>query len=230
MRLFTAMILSALCSQIASAINLEEYKWRKHCQVYPQGGSTMLVKEFSKDGKTRIDQFLFNSNYCGSPSRVITMSGTYTDLVVNGIHELDVIYDKMFFTYFDKQTIEYLKKLIADGNDPNVYAQNNLDYVEKVIKDLNTQKFCGYEDWAVGESKEVTGKDCVQSWVDENGATKSYTHQTLKSSILQYDIYKISDAAVIAFGQQTKSLDGSTPDKRPKNLSSYDLYFAYAQN
>jgi hypothetical protein len=104
MRWFAVILSSALFSQVAMAIHLEEYKWKKHCQVYPQGGSSILTKEFSKDGKTRIDRFLYNDNYCSYPGRVITYAGTYIDLVVNGVHELDVKYEKMFFTYFVQKT------------------------------------------------------------------------------------------------------------------------------
>jgi hypothetical protein len=137
---------------------------------------------------------------------------------------------RCFLLILYKKLVEQLKKLIAEGNDPDAYAQLYLDDIENAIKEMNTQKFCGYDDWAIGESKEVTGKDCAISWVDESGATQTYTEQTLKSPILQYDIYKISDSGVIAFGQRTSLLTGETPDKRPKDLSFYDLYVVYGPN
>jgi len=70
----------------------------------------------------------------------------------------------------------------------------------------NASSFCGFNDWAVGVDKDVTGRNCVTNLPSAGGAF--------------YQIFKLEDANRLFVGQIDTDHDGTTPAKRPTALEA----------
>lgn len=76
------------------------------------------------------------------------------------------------------------------------------------VDKMNTDKFCGFEDWAVGAGKVLNGLTCGEK-----------TYRSVGDG--SYDIFKVStenDVKSMRLGAWTEEKDGSSPDKRPDVL------------
>jgi hypothetical protein len=66
-------------------------------------------------------------------------------------------------------------------------------------------KFCGISDWDVGIPRDVTGRDCSG-------------HAMPRAGDKEYDLYLRESASKLWTGLKSPALDGSTPEKRPRDI------------
>jgi hypothetical protein len=66
-------------------------------------------------------------------------------------------------------------------------------------------KFCGISDWDVGIPRDVTGRSCGG-------------HAMPKAGDKEFDLYLRDGYSKLWIGLRSASLDGSAPDKRPREL------------
>lgn len=102
--------------------------------------------------------------------------------------------------------------LVFDNNEPSwidfYYTAIDLTvFVPQVVADFNTRAVCGFQDWQVGTSKQITGLKCALFNV--NKPTQIPTVGDLK-----FGIYKIEDGRLY-YGQLTQEKNGSSAKKRP---------------
>ena len=77
----------------------------------------------------------------------------------------------------------------------------------RYISYLNSQKFCGYTDWAVEQVKDIAGKDCGGNLMPKVGDA-------------YYDIYSLLNTDKLLTGKASKDFDGQTPEKRIRELDT----------
>jgi len=66
-------------------------------------------------------------------------------------------------------------------------------------------RYCGISDWDIGIPREVTGRDCGG-------------HQMPKAGDPEYDLYLREGYSRLWIGLHGEGFDGSTPEKRPREL------------
>lgn len=77
----------------------------------------------------------------------------------------------------------------------------------QAIQDLNSRKVCGFTDWTISDSKDITGLRCALFNVKKET-------QIPHAGDLKYGIFKI-EVDRLYYGQMTKENDGSTSERRP---------------
>lgn len=80
------------------------------------------------------------------------------------------------------------------------------------IPSINHASACGYNDWAVGVAKDVTGKDCG------GGALMP------KAGEQRYDILRFLGSDHYLTGKQTTQFDGLSAANRPRELDTQKVY------
>lgn len=82
------------------------------------------------------------------------------------------------------------------------------------VTDYNTASMCGFNDWAIGVTKDVTGLSCAGEAIPSAGQ-------------VYYDLYDIENMDIPELGTQIGDLkfgyfdaahDGTTPEKRPTSM------------
>lgn len=69
---------------------------------------------------------------------------------------------------------------------------------------LNSKNMCGHKDWKVNVAKNVAGEECDEQKMPKIGDSA-------------YDLVSIQNSKLF-YGEKTEENDGTTPEKRPKNL------------
>ena len=69
---------------------------------------------------------------------------------------------------------------------------------------LNSKNMCGYNNWKANVEKDVAGKECDEKQMPKVGDSA-------------YDLVSIQNSKLF-YGEKTDENDGTTPEKRPKNL------------
>lgn len=77
------------------------------------------------------------------------------------------------------------------------------------VASFNSGSHCGLTGWAIGEAKDVTGRDC-------NG-------KTYNAGVVEYSSYQLNSGA-LRFGQPTESKDGTTAEKRTTEIKQDITY------
>jgi hypothetical protein len=160
-----------------------EGSWRKACDQYSSSNSGNSIINFAK-GEAEIIGRGYRSSDCSGGLDVETVfKMTYVadgteSAHVQGAKHIDLTMAQVTLTYYSK------------------------DYVEI----NNMLKFCGFEDWKIGVTKDVTGLKCETELFPAAGEVR-------------YDIYKITGKN-LSVGAEWGTYDGSTPEKRPIILSS----------
>jgi len=95
-------------------------------------------------------------------------------------------------------------------------ANNNIDLVLNNIRAkfnsplatnaANAADFCGFDDWAVGVEKDVTGRDCIEELPDSGGQF--------------FQIFKLETEDRLFVGQVDSAHDGESAAERPNALES----------
>jgi hypothetical protein len=98
-------------------------------------------------------------------------------------------------------------ELVAGGTEVDLTAQRSFMTVfdAATVTTWNRAKFCGINDWDVGIPREVSGRDCGG-------------HPTPKAGDKDFDLYLRDGYSRLWIGKRTTANDGSTPDKRPREL------------
>ena len=87
-----------------------------------------------------------------------------------------------------------------------------IPFKQNIIDDFNTRKVCGFSQWKPGEAQNITGLRCAifnlykETQIPQLGDRK-------------YGIYLIENAKLY-YGQLTKTLDGSSSEKRPNQINT----------
>lgn len=89
-------------------------------------------------------------------------------------------------------------------------------YKDVLISDFNTRKVCGFDDWQLGQSREITGLRCALFTVDFEAPIPPNGHT-------RYGIY-LREGLSLYYGQLTQELDGSTPERRPQQFNRSTEY------
>lgn len=121
-----------------------------------------------------------------------------------------------------KTTVEYPGTFTVAGEseggvgfDIVLGAYNFTVHDAEMVEQLNKEKYCGFEDWAVDVTKNLGGVQCGESKKPGTGE-------------IYYDLYKIvsaeGQADTVTFGASTEDKDGSSAEKRPTTLDADHVY------
>mgnify|MGYP001599688104 CR=1 FL=1 len=98
-----------------------------------------------------------------------------------------------------------------------VYAEIYLTlFKETIVEDFNTRKVCGVNNWKSAQAKNITGLKCAI--FNTNKET-----QIPKAADQKYGIFRL-EKNKLYYGQLSRSLDGSSAEKRPVRLNSATEY------
>ena len=89
-------------------------------------------------------------------------------------------------------------------------------YTQEVVADFNSRNVCGFSDWQTAQKKIITGLKCALF------NAKKET-QIAKVNDKKFGIYRLEQDKLY-FGQLTREMDGSSPEKRPLKLNP-EVYF-----
>ena len=97
--------------------------------------------------------------------------------------------------------------LVAGATEVDLTEQRSFLTVfdASTVASWNRAKFCGISDWDVGIPREVTGRDCAG-------------HAMPRAGDKDFDLYMRDGYSRLWTGLRTPAFDGSSPDKRPREL------------
>ena len=85
---------------------------------------------------------------------------------------------------------------------------------EVAVQDFNRRKVCDFENWKLGEEKDITGRSCEMFLI-------GFPQRIPTAGEMRYGIYHINqDLTELALGKLSKEKNATTPDKRPEELDS----------
>lgn len=144
--------------------------------------------QFSQSSVTASDNNLKQAGYsyfdaaCTQKGIEVVINSTAqygsSSLVVPGANEIDTIISTITLTAHDPRYIPY----------------------------FNQTQLCGYSDWALGMTKDVTGKTCGQTKLPASGSA-------------YYDIWALQSGKLIA-GKPSKQYPGTTKELRIRELDT----------
>ena len=124
---------------------------------------------------------------CSDLSFVFTTDG-FVEFPANEKNFINFIYDKIFLS---------LHKEIS-------------------VADFNARKVCGFDNWQLGERKEITGLKCALFNVNSEA-------QIPRAAQRRYGLYLVTEDTLY-YGQLNQTYDGSTPSRRPQQINHSTEY------
>ncbi|MBP9708236.1 MAG: hypothetical protein KBD78_11375 [Oligoflexales bacterium] len=206
------------------AANIDDHPWAQNCQKLNNGSSHISLFQFKSDENFQSIYYHAQDNFCRVQLFTNRIIGSYKTRLTSGVNEIDLTLEKQYFSFFSKKYLQKLENIIYDGRDPNNHVKHLINNMNGYIENLNSQSLCGFNDWKIGEEKEVTGRTCVSFWVDENGKVQQDTFETLKATQTYYDIYNIYNSTLV-FGNKAGLLDGTTSERRPDKFNFGAQYY-----
>ncbi|WP_413944315.1 hypothetical protein [Bdellovibrio sp. HCB-162] len=191
--LFIAAMMLIACAKEDDSSGGLEGSWQTACT---NGTSTSTMISMSFNGGTYTGTArAYDGLGCSTPKIEVNIGGTY---IVGSVVK----------------------------DDPKAYALD-LTYGPTLIKpllqsqvdDFNSRSYCGFNDWVLNVSKDISGITCDASQVHPVGF-KYYDIFAIYNYSMTIDGTKIHDIGDLNFGYQDATYDGSTPEKRPIHLST----------
>ena len=159
-------------------------------------------------------------------------NGIWSTKCINGQQKLQVYSDKLVVLieqfYSDSQCLNESIRFETTGTIN--YSHENSSFIDfkyeaihvtffkqDIIDDFNNRKVCGLAEWKLAHAQNITGRRCAifnlhkETQIPQTGDRK-------------YGIYSIENAKLY-YGQLTKNLDGSSPEKRPTQINTSLEYF-----
>jgi hypothetical protein len=124
---------------------------------------------------------------CSNLSFIFTTDG-YIEFSANEKNFINFIYDKIFLS---------LHKEIS-------------------VNDFNSRKVCGFDNWSLGEKKEITGLKCALFNVNSEA-------QIPTAGQRRYGLYLVIENKLY-YGQLNQTYDGSSPERRPQQINRSTEY------
>lgn len=157
-------------------------KWKQECRI-----GTERLETFTSN-RAILSEKAFEDSLCSSPSIEIISSGSFTlgnaVLVPHDAREIDFLFDKV----------------------------SAVLYSQVAVEKFNSSSMCGFTDWKIGQSKEITGLFCA-----------FYTGNPTpipKSGEARYGVFRLIGNRLF-FGKLSQEYDSRTPDKRPRVYNPY---------
>lgn len=163
--------------------------WVENCAAYEdESGSEQWQINFNNSTYLWVMK-TFSDQQCKTLTDIETESGTYTFgrllTIPEGAQEIDFTIKKYEIVFYNQEE----------------------------INELNSVKWCGYNDWTLGVSRDVTGKQCSE---DEEDIMPNVGEKN-------YDIVKL-DVNSLFFGANDDDHDGTSVDQRPVSLENVPYF------
>ena len=140
-------------------------------------------------------------------SEVMTMNGNNLDVIVQGFSDQGCATRFMTANLTGTFKMGPDSQMVKDAKESElIYSTLTLTFhSSEIVGYLITLNVCGYSDWQVDQPKNVLGQTCDKTVMPKAGDTR-------------YNLITLPMNNRLFLGKETKEFDGSTPDKRPREL------------
>lgn len=147
----------------------------------------LLKKQVYVNDFVTTEEFFHQDANCSDLSFVFTTDG-FVEFPANEKKFINFVYDKIFLSL----------------------------HKEVSVNDFNERKVCGFENWQLGERKEITGLKCALFNVNSEA-------QIPRAGQRRYGLYLVTEDTLY-YGQLNQAYDGSTPARRPQQINRATKY------